>query len=79
MGVKTSFVILRSNAHLCELAGKWRGRNICNIRNNIIHEIYVTDSQAIVKKERKKCLRVLIGDAKNTIMGPSGPPYALKC
>ena len=34
----------------------------------------VTDSQAITKKERKKSLRVLTGDAKNEIMGPSGPP-----
>ena len=32
------------------------------------------------KKSGKESLRVLIIDAKNKIMGPSGPPpYALKC
>ena len=28
MTTKTSFVILRNNAHLCLLAGKWRSRYI---------------------------------------------------
>ena len=39
----------------------------------------VSDSKAITTKEPKKSLRVLTGDAKNKIMGPSGPPYARKC
>ena len=31
------------------------------------------------KKEGEKSLRVLTGDAKNEMLGPSGPPYTLKC
>ena len=38
----------------------------------------VTNSWAITKKERKKSLRVLAADAKNKIMGPSGPPLCTK-
>ena len=30
------------------------------------------------KKEGEKSLRVLTGSAKNEMLGPSGPPYALK-
>ena len=33
----------------------------------------VTDILAIVKGEENKSLRVLIGGAKNEILGPSGP------
>ena len=31
------------------------------------------------QKREEKSFRVLKGDSKNEMLGPSGPPYALKC
>ena len=66
MAAKTSFVTLRKNANQHE-----------NGEANIIFFFTtrcVTDSWQLQNKTGKKSVRVYTGDAKNEVMGPSGPP-----
>ena len=71
MGAKTIFVKLRNNAYLCLLPEN--GAADFNLFSP-------KDAYLIFRQLQKRGYnRVLTGDAKNEILCPTGPPYALKC